>query len=153
MEGPASAEDCLKSPLATGASHQAVILLTAVAVLTVALLAEVQQPTRVTIPALGLRLPTLCIWNRLLGVTCPGCGLTRSVTCLAHGDAAAAWQFHAAGWAVFAWLIIQIPYRSINLYRIFQDRQPLPAVAMTAANWAVLVCVFATWAGRNLMNP
>jgi Protein of unknown function (DUF2752) len=29
--------------------------------------------------------PTLCIWKKLLGIPCPGCGLTRGVCLLVHG--------------------------------------------------------------------
>jgi hypothetical protein len=29
--------------------------------------------------------PTLCVWKKLLGVSCPGCGLTRGVCFLVHG--------------------------------------------------------------------
>jgi hypothetical protein len=29
--------------------------------------------------------PTLCIWKKLLGIPCPGCGLTRGVCFLVHG--------------------------------------------------------------------
>lgn len=30
--------------------------------------------------------PPLCLFRRLFGVRCPGCGMTRAVSCLAHGQ-------------------------------------------------------------------
>jgi len=39
--------------------------------------------------------PTLCIWKRLLGVACPGCGLTRGVCFLVHGRWADAVRFNS----------------------------------------------------------
>ena len=40
--------------------------------------------------------PTLCLWQRLLGVECPGCGMTRALSAALHGDFAAAWSFNRA---------------------------------------------------------
>src|SRR5213082_114107 len=41
--------------------------------------------------------PPLCPFRLLTGLPCPGCGLTRSVVSLAHGDLAAALTFHPLG--------------------------------------------------------
>ena len=38
--------------------------------------------------------PTLCIWKKLLGIACPGCGLTRGVCFLVHGKWAEAIRFN-----------------------------------------------------------
>jgi hypothetical protein len=31
--------------------------------------------------------PSLCLIRRVFGVPCPGCGMTRALSCLAHGRA------------------------------------------------------------------
>jgi hypothetical protein len=38
--------------------------------------------------------PALCIWKTLLGIPCPGCGLTRGVCFLMHGRWAEAIRFN-----------------------------------------------------------
>lgn len=38
--------------------------------------------------------PPLCIWKNLLGIPCPGCGLTRGVCFLVHGKWAEAVRFN-----------------------------------------------------------
>jgi len=43
--------------------------------------------------ALGVR----CIFRALVGFPCPGCGVIRSLTALAHGDFAQAWLMNPAG--------------------------------------------------------
>ena len=63
-------------------------------------------------------LAELCAARRLLGLSCPGCGLTRSFISLAHGDLATAWSYNPAGLWLFAIIALQIPFRSIQLFRI-----------------------------------
>ena len=41
--------------------------------------------------------PPLCPFRWATGLPCPGCGLTRSVVALAHGDLSGAWFFHPLG--------------------------------------------------------
>ena len=56
-------------------------------------------------------LPPLCMSRAWFGVSCPGCGLTRSFIYLAHGDWDASWQSHRLGWLLAAMVVLQVPYR------------------------------------------
>ncbi len=36
----------------------------------------------------------VCYFKLITGLPCPGCGMTRAVIALAHGDLPTAWQYH-----------------------------------------------------------
>lgn len=46
-------------------------------------------------------LPSLCLFRNLAGFECPGCGMTRAILCILHGDFAKAWHFNRAVVVVF----------------------------------------------------
>lgn len=46
-------------------------------------------------------LPSICPFHNLSGLPCPGCGLTRSFVCLAHGQISMAFEFHPLGPLLF----------------------------------------------------
>ena len=52
--------------------------------------------------------PTLCIWKKLLGIRCPGCGLTRGVCFLMHGLWAEAIRFNPLSLLVVGILIANL---------------------------------------------
>ncbi|MGP0069855.1 MAG: DUF2752 domain-containing protein [Isosphaeraceae bacterium] len=90
-------------------------------------------------------LPKACMSRTILGLKCPGCGLTRSIIHLVEGDWRASWHSHRLG-GLFAVLIaLQIPYRLLALRR--PDRPVIPArwlvvsafllVAMLLGNWLI----------------
>jgi hypothetical protein len=43
---------------------------------------------------------SVCLWRAVLGVPCPGCGMTRALLSLARGDLHAAWQFNPGSFIV-----------------------------------------------------
>jgi Protein of unknown function (DUF2752) len=63
----------------------------------------------------SLKVPVICPVRRFLGISCPACGLTRSVTHLLHGRFADSLQTHRLGWLVFLAIAFQIPYRAWRL--------------------------------------
>lgn len=98
----------------------------------------------------GLRLPGTCFSKSILGLDCPGCGLTRSFVALAHGDWRGAIALHAIGPALFALVVAQVPYR---LWRRVRERG-LPADDdlgarsrwLQAPGMAISLALFARWA-------
>ena len=45
---------------------------------------------------------TICWFNSLFELPCPGCGLTRSVTCISHLQFGKAWDYHPFGPLIYA---------------------------------------------------
>jgi len=58
---------------------------------------------------LGFEIPELCGFKRFTGLPCPGCGLTRSWTYLAHGDPVTALRMNPVGPVLFLAAAIQVP--------------------------------------------
>ena len=61
-----------------------------------------------------LGLPTLCMFRYLTGLPCPGCGLTRSCVCFAHGHFGESLAYHPLGPLVFLTLaflgLLRLPF-------------------------------------------
>jgi hypothetical protein len=83
----------------------------------------------------GILLPPLCLSREWLGMSCPGCGLTRSFVCLAQGDWSAAWDKHRLGWLLAILVLLQIPYRIHGL------RNPGKALPTWARKWISQVLI------------
>lgn len=90
----------------------------------------------------------LCLVRRVLGLPCPGCGMTRALAHLARGEWRAALALHplapllaaelALGWAAAGAAVLSRAKAAAELWRSW-----VPAVL--AADGALLVAV---WAGR-----
>jgi len=52
--------------------------------------------------------PTLCLWKKLLGIECPGCGLTRGVCFLVHGRWAEATKSNPLSLLAFGILVSNV---------------------------------------------
>jgi hypothetical protein len=56
-------------------------------------------------------LPHSCMSRIVMGLDCPGCGLTRSFIFLAEGNIAASLGVHRLGWIGVLFVLLQLPYR------------------------------------------
>jgi hypothetical protein len=63
------------------------------------------------------QVPGTCMSRELFHVDCPGCGLTRSIILLGHGQWRASWRMHRIGWVMALAIVAQIPYRILCLRR------------------------------------
>ena len=105
------------------------------AVLIAALVLETRGSRQVVLPLLDVPLPESCTFHRTTGFDCPGCGLTRSFIAIAHARWAQAWQFNPAGYVLFALVVLQVPYRAVQLRRIGRGIEP---IRIRRADWIVI---------------
>lgn len=92
----------------------ATLLAACVAVLAAAL---VLSPDTEVVTLFGFEVPVLCSFRRLTGWPCPGCGLTRSFTFLAHGRVAEGFAMNWFGPPLFLLLVAQLPFRGWRIWR------------------------------------
>ena len=78
-------------------------------------LAFTMTPTTEVVSLFGFEVPTLCVWRLTTGISCPGCGMTRSFTFLAHGQVVEAFRMNALGPLLFVVVASQVPWQ---IYRI-----------------------------------
>jgi len=100
-----------------------VLLVVCLVVLGLAAVMSVRGGRQVLLPGLAVPLPELCTMKRLWGIDCPGCGMTRAFISLAHGDVAAALSYNPAAVWLFAMMAFQVPYRAVQLVRIYGGRR------------------------------
>lgn len=76
------------------------------------------------LPFVGERisLPEVCLSRRIFGVSCPGCGLTRSFVATAHGDVWSALRWNPMGPVLFVVVLFQIPYRTVEYLGMWPRR-------------------------------
>jgi hypothetical protein len=113
-------------------------------VIVLALLLEVRSDDRVAFLALPSHpLPETCGCRAILGIPCPGCGLTRSFVHLAHGRWAQSWRAHHLGWLLAGTLLFQFPYRFAAL--LWPGRQFLGERVPRWFGWAIIALLIANW--------
>jgi hypothetical protein len=90
------------------------MLVAAVSILTVAALAS---PGEDVVSLFGHPFPGMCVFRAAFGIPCPGCGMTRSFAFLAHGDLSHAFAVNKLGPVFFGWVVAQVPYRALRLWK------------------------------------
>lgn len=73
------------------------------------------------------RLPHFCLFQKIFGIPCPGCGITRSLIAISELNFVSSWHYNPVGMFILLFIFIQIPLR------IF---------AMTFKNMEGLMCLF-----------
>ncbi len=81
------------------------------------LLAAVVIGAAAQVTFFGWDVPVMCTWRRILGIECPGCGLTRSFVFLAHGELVEGFRMNALGPPMFLLVASQLVYRPVAMWR------------------------------------
>ncbi len=79
-------------------------------------------PKEVFMPGMTVPLPESC-GAKNFGLSCPGCGLTRSFIHIAHGRFMDAWRMNPAGFLVFCFVAAQIPWQLFQIVRIRKGKR------------------------------
>lgn len=96
-----------------------------------------------------------CVFHLLTGLHCPGCGLTRALHALVHGDIARAWAMHPL-------LLVALPLLAAMAGQALSGRTVLPSVldrrVRDGRTWLAVLLVFGVlrnlpWAGVAWMAP
>ncbi len=94
-----------------------------------------------------VQLPETCASRRILGVSCPGCGLTRSFVFMAHGEWRRAAKANAMGPILFFLCWLQIPYRVVRYFGWCTRYRGHIVVRATGVllTWGLLGGLIVTW--------
>ena len=115
--------DDVKPKRSPSARRHRDVLIACAVVAAAAIALEVRPDDRVSVRALPwLPIPFACPLRLATGASCPGCGLTRSVVHLGHGDLRASWRTHRLGIPLGLLVIAQGPYRFLALRRLRRGR-------------------------------
>jgi hypothetical protein len=125
-------------------SRHRMMLAIACIVVVLAVLFQVRSDQRVEFRCLpGLPMPETC-WSRsLFRVKCPGCGLTRSIVYLTHGDWQASWAMHRMGMLMALVILAQFPYCCVGLY--YKKDYPLGRCFASLVAWTLIALLVGNW--------
>ena len=88
-------------------------------------------------------IPHVCVFQKVLGIPCPGCGITRSLFSIVNGDMFLAWQYNPTGLLIFLFILMQIPLRIIALK--FQNTAEMISKISRTGSIIVICLLFLVW--------
>jgi hypothetical protein len=102
----------------------------------------------VILPGMVSPLPDVCMSRRMVGLDCPGCGMTRSFINISSGNLSRAFAFHPLGIVIYAIVAFQIPFRLTQIARIFSGRAPLLLPHWEKLLWVLAAAMLLFWVFR-----
>ena len=120
----------------------------ALAIIVMSFLMQCDGGSRVYLPGMTTPMPETCSTKMMLGMNCPGCGLTRGFIAISDGDPARAWYFNPASWAVYAFVAIQIPWHAWQASRVMRGSGPVESNWFYLAPVLVGIAILAQWLWR-----
>jgi hypothetical protein len=113
------------------------------------LVLEIRDQRQVLLPLVKMPLPELCSFRRMTGLDCAGCGLTRCFISIGHGRLADAWRYHPAGFLLYALAAFQLPWRSLQLWRLWRGAGELQLGKFaTGAFYGLAIILLGIWIVR-----
>jgi hypothetical protein len=95
-----------------------------------------------SIPLLGY-IPHICLMQKVVGLPCPGCGISHSLAALLRLDYRAAWTANPAGLAVAVCFCFQLVARPVAI--VAANLEKLVAGTSRFFSNLAVGCLFAIW--------
>jgi hypothetical protein len=97
-------------------------------------------------------LPETCASRMILGVSCPGCGLTRSFVAMSQGNLYGALTFNLMGPFLYVLCWLQIPYRIVEYFQLGASSGLWISLTdrLHWVTWSVAIGLVAAWVVRVL---
>jgi hypothetical protein len=92
--------------------------------------------------------PHFCLMKKLLGIPCPGCGISHSLMAMFRFDLAKAWFANPAGIGVALLFVFQIVARPVAI-ALPRAAGVVSSISRYGSNFSVIL-LFAVWAYRVL---
>ena len=132
--------------------YHGIILIAALLTIVLSGWLQLKNSEEIEIPFWGT-LPGICSWKNLIGIECPGCGLTRCFVEIGHGNWSNAWRYNPAGFLIFSLVIYQIPFRGIQLWRLRGGRRDarhhILCINLTA--WGIATALVVQWTIKHFV--
>ena len=93
-------------------------------------------------------IPHFCLLKKVLGIPCPGCGISHSLMSVFRFDLAKAWFFNPAGIAVALLFCYQIVARPVAI-ALPHASAAVSSISRYTSNFSVIL-LFVVWAYRVL---
>lgn len=94
-------------------------------------------------------IPHFCLFDKIFGVECPVCGITRSFCEIAKGNLKQAFSLNLSGFFVALFFLLQIPLRIISLYNIKSIEKV--NIISNYLSKTVLMVILINWVVKILM--
>lgn len=88
-----------------------------------------------------------CLFHEFTGLSCPGCGTTRGLHALLHGDIRAALRYNALTIATLPLLLYAV---ATLVWRELTGAKPRSRPLPTWVPWAIAVLIGVYWVVRNI---
>ena len=102
----------------------------------------------VYLPGALLPMPESCTSKMLLGIDCPGCGMTRAFISISHGQFVHAWNFNPASFVAYLFVAVQLPWQILQMWRIWQRRPPIDNLWIYFLPVVMVVAMISQWLVR-----
>lgn len=106
---------------------------------------KADDQTGIFIPGSTQSMPPLCSSRLIFGMDCPGCGLTRAFIAISDGRFARAWELNRASFLVYAFVLAQIPWHTMQALKICRGRPTIDWFAVYFIPISLAVVLLINW--------